>query len=76
MELSDTAVFDHFARHFLQAGLIDRRFECVIERAKRKDAEDLNQIEEEVFGLPRAVEALYRSMGNSLRFPAEATVTA
>jgi sulfite reductase (ferredoxin) len=73
---TDTAVFDQFARHFIQAGLIDRRFESVIERAKRKDAEGLNQIEEEVFGLLRAVEALYRSMDNSLRFPAEATVTA
>jgi len=69
---TDTAVFDNFARHFIQAGLIDRRFGSVIERAKRKDAEGLNQIEDEVFGLLQAVEALYRNMDNSLRFPAEA----
>jgi len=73
---TDAAVFECFARHFIQAGLIDRRFESVIERAKHKDAEGLNQLEEEVFALLQAVEALYRSMDNSLRFPAEAKSTA
>ena len=73
---TDAAVFESFARHFIQAGLIDRRFESVIERAKRKDTEGLNQLEEEVFELLHAVEALYRSMDNSLRFPEEAKSTA
>ena len=68
---TDTAVFDNFARHFIKAGLIDRRFEGLIECAKRKNTEGLIHQEEEVYALLGAVEALYRSMDNSLRFPAE-----
>jgi sulfite reductase (ferredoxin) len=73
---TDDAVFDSFAKHFIQAGLIDRRFESVIRSAHQKNAGELNQLEEEVFALLNAVEALYRSMDNSLRFPAEAKSTA
>lgn len=73
---TDVAVFENFAKHFVEAGLIDRRFAAVIESAKRKNAEALGQLEEEVFELLGAVEALYRSMDNSLRFPAEAVATA
>jgi len=68
---TDGAVFDNFAKHFIEAGLIDKRFAGVVENAKRKDTEGLVQLEEEVFALLGAVEALYRSMDNSLRFPAE-----
>jgi sulfite reductase (ferredoxin) len=68
---TDAAVFDSFAKHFIQAGLIDRRFESVIQNAHQKSIGNLSQLEEEVFGLLHAVEALYRSMDNSLRFPAE-----
>jgi hypothetical protein len=56
--------------------LIDRRFESVIQNAHQKNNGILSQLEEEVFGLLNAVEALYRSMDNSLRFPAEAKTTA
>jgi len=73
---TDAAVFDNFAQHFIRAGLIDRRFESVIQSAHQKNTGQLSQLEEEVFGLLNAVEALYRSMDNSLRFPAEATTTA
>jgi sulfite reductase (ferredoxin) len=73
---TDAAVFDNFAKHFIQAGLIDRRFESVIRSAHQKNTGELNQLEEEVFALLNAVEALYRSMDNSLRFPAEAKLTA
>ena len=73
---TDAVVFESFVKHFIQAGLIDRRFESVIRSAHQKNAEELNQLEEEVFALLNAVEALYRSMDNSLRFPAEAKPTA
>jgi sulfite reductase (ferredoxin) len=73
---TDAAVFDNFAKHFIQAGLIDSRFESVIQSAHQKNVEHLNLLEEEVFALLNAVEALYRSMDNSLRFPAEAKTTA
>lgn len=69
---TDTAVFDNFRKHFIQAGLIGPRFEPVISAAQRKDTDALNQLEEEVFALLEAVEALYRSMDNSLRFAVEA----
>jgi len=73
---TDAAVFTTFAQHFIQAGLIDRRFASVIESAHQKNTEELVHREEDVFELLGAVEALYRSMDNSLRFPAEAKVTA
>jgi sulfite reductase (ferredoxin) len=73
---TDAAVFENFEKHFIQAGLIDRRFESVIRNAHQKNTWELNQLEEEVFALLKAVEALYRSMDNSLRFPAEARATA
>jgi len=73
---TDAAVFTNFAQHFIEAGLIDRRFAPVIESAHRKNTEELVHREEDVFELLGAVEVLYRSMDNSLRFPAEAKVTA
>jgi sulfite reductase (ferredoxin) len=73
---TDAAVFENFTQHFILAGLIDRRFESVIQYAHQKNSGQLSQLEEEVFGLLNAVEALYRSMDNSLRFPAEARTTA
>jgi len=69
---TDSAVFDNFRKHFIQAGLIGAGFEPVIAAAQQKDGDALDQLEEEVFGLLEAVEALYRSMDNSLRFALEA----
>lgn len=69
---TDIAVFENFRKHFIQAGLIGARFEPVIVAAQQKNTETLNQLEEEVFALLEAVEALYRSMDNSLRFAVEA----
>jgi sulfite reductase (ferredoxin) len=74
--LTGAAVFENFSRHFIQSGLIDRRFETVMQRAREKNTEALNELEEEVVALLNAVENLYRSMDNSLRFPAETKVPA
>jgi hypothetical protein len=57
------------------ARLIDRRYESVIQNAHQNNSGKLVQLEEEVFALLNAVETLYRSMDNSLRFPAEAKTT-
>jgi sulfite reductase (ferredoxin) len=73
---TDAGVFENFAQHFIRAGLIDRRFEFVIQSALQKITGQLSQLEEEVYALLNAVETLYRSMDNSLRFPAEAKTTA
>ena len=67
---TDTAVFENFRRHFLASGLIDSNFEPVIATAQQADT--LEPIRHQVFTLLDAVDALYRSMDNSLRFSAEA----
>jgi len=69
---TDNAVFQNFRTYFIDPGLIGKRFEQVVAAAQQKDIVALNQLEEEVFALLEAVEALYRSMDNSLRFAAEA----
>jgi sulfite reductase (ferredoxin) len=58
---TDSAVFENFRRHFIQAGLIGARFEPVIVAAQQMNAEALSQLEDEVFALLDAVETLYRS---------------
>jgi sulfite reductase (ferredoxin) len=70
---TDTAVFDNFRKHFIESGLISTRFAPVIAAAQQKNATALSQLEEEIFSLLDAVEALYRNMDNSLRFATEAT---
>jgi sulfite reductase (ferredoxin) len=65
---TDTAVFENFRRHFLASGLIDSNFEPVIAAAQQADT--LEPIRHQLFTLLDAVDALYRSMDNSLRFTA------
>jgi sulfite reductase (ferredoxin) len=66
---TDNAVFENFRMHFLASGLIDGSFEPVIAAAQLADT--LEPIRQQVFSLLDAVDALYRSMDNSLRFTAE-----
>lgn len=63
---TDTAVFENFRKHFLASGLIDSNFEPVVAAAQQTDA--LEPIRQQVFTLLDSVDALYRSMDNSLRF--------
>ncbi len=65
---TEYAVFENFRKHFIESGLVGRRFESVIVAAQQKNATATSQQEEEIFALLDAVEALYRSMDNSLRF--------
>ncbi len=65
---SDDAVFESFRKHFLLTGLIDARFEAVIAAAQRHDAAALGRQRDEVSALLDAVQALYKSLDNSLRF--------
>jgi sulfite reductase (ferredoxin) len=71
---TDSAVFENFRKHFIQAGLIGERFAPVIAAAQQRNVEGLVQLEDEVFSLLESVETLYRGMDNSLRFAAEAKV--
>jgi sulfite reductase (ferredoxin) len=67
---TDTAVFENFRKHFVESGLIDSRFEPIVAAAQQHPSETLLPHQEETFGLLDAVDALYRSMDNSLRFTA------
>ena len=69
---TDTAVFDNFRKHFVASGLIDSSFEPVIAAAQQTDT--LAPIRHQTFALLDAVDALYRSMDNSLRFTAGVAV--
>jgi len=69
---TDSSVFENFRKHFIQSGLIGERYAPIIAAAQSNNAEALLPLEDEVFSLLEAVEALYRSMDNSLRFAAEA----
>ncbi len=66
---SDAAVFAAFSKHFIAAGLVDKRFQRVIAAAEENNCVALLLMASEVGELAEAVESLYASMDNSLRFP-------
>lgn len=68
---SDAAVFASFSKHFIDAGLIDASFKPIVELAQQRNVPALRQKAGEALALADAVKALYASMDNSLRFPAE-----
>ena len=70
---SDMAIFASFSMHFIQAGLVDTRFQSVINAAQSKDLDALRADEADVLALAQEIKKLYASMDNSLRFPAETT---
>jgi sulfite reductase (ferredoxin) len=69
----DPAVFDSFRKHFIEAGLVSELFLPAIAAARGNDRAALRRLEVEMLGLVEAVEKLYQSMDDSLRFPAELT---
>ena len=68
---TDSAVFQSFVQHFIQAGLIAPVHEKVIDLALSPDRAALLRHDREVFALADAVQQLYASMDDSLRFPAK-----
>jgi sulfite reductase (ferredoxin) len=68
---SDTAIFASFSKHFIEAGLIDARFQGVINAAQCNDLEALRASAPGILALAQEILDLYASMDNSLRFPAE-----
>jgi sulfite reductase (ferredoxin) len=67
---TDTAVFENFRKHFIASGLIDSRFEPVVAGAQQQPRLALASQKDDAFALLDAVDGLYRSMDNSLRFTA------
>jgi len=75
---SDLEAFHLFREHFVEQGLIDRRFEVLlasaIQSAAAQDPEEsFDASRHDVAALVRAVQALYETMDDSLRFPAPAS---
>ncbi len=71
---SDTAIFAAFSKHFIEAGLVNTRFQDVVNAAQSNDLDALREDASDVFALAQEVKELYASMDNSLRFPAEASI--
>ncbi len=65
---SDAAAFASFRTHFLESGLVDRRFLPVVEAAQARDYVALSQASSQVEALANAVNGVYESMDRSLRF--------
>jgi len=72
---SDTAIFASFTKHFIEAGLVDTRFQKIINAAQSNDFDALRENEVDIHALSQEIGDLYTSMDNSLRFPAEAPKT-
>jgi sulfite reductase (ferredoxin) len=72
---SDTAIFASFSKHFIEAGLVDTRFQEIINAAQSNDIDLLREGEADIHALAQELKELYTSMDNSLRFPAEAQKT-
>jgi sulfite reductase (ferredoxin) len=68
---SDTAIFASFSKHFVEAGLVDARFQSVINAAQSNDLDALRAGATDILALAQEIKELYTSMDNSLRFPAE-----
>jgi sulfite reductase beta subunit-like hemoprotein/TusA-related sulfurtransferase len=68
---SDMAIFASFSMHFIKAGLVDAHFQSVINAAQSKDLDALCAGAADVLALAQEIKALYTSMDNSLRFPAD-----
>ena len=65
------AVFDHFVKHFIEAGLIADRFKDLVFAARLSHYSFLNEHRELVYMLGDEMIKLYKSMDDSLRFPAD-----
>ncbi|MBG91188.1 MAG: sulfite reductase subunit beta (hemoprotein) [Actinobacteria bacterium] len=68
---TDEQAFQLFAKHFIQAGLIDESYLTLVNAAKQRDLSALSANESQVFELAKAVNTLYKSMDDSLRFKVE-----
>jgi sulfite reductase (ferredoxin) len=65
--VADGAVFEAFRQDFIEAGLIDKRFDHILTAASVGDKEGLRRHETDVIDLVPEVERLFRSMDDSLR---------
>jgi sulfite reductase (ferredoxin) len=64
----DTQVFEYFGKHFIEAGLIDRKYMDVVTLGKLGLAQELPKHKDAILELAEAVISLYKSMDDSLKF--------
>ena len=68
---SDQQVFEYFNKHFIVTNLVDSSFTDVVTLGKLGLLSELPKHEEKIIELADAVENLYKSMDDSLRFKVE-----
>lgn len=68
---SDEEVFDYFIKYFIELNLIDKRFLPLMKEAKNGNAALLPTMARDIYDLAQAVEQLYESMDDSLKFQRE-----
>ncbi|MBI4396614.1 MAG: sulfurtransferase TusA family protein [Elusimicrobia bacterium] len=66
---TERQVFERFNEHFMKKGLVDPRFQPLVDAALAGEASRLDF--EGLKALAETVETLYKSMNDSLRFPGE-----
>ena len=71
---SDEHVYESFVQHFIKTELIPERFTDVVLAGKAKHGEEILTRAEEVRALGDAVNKLYKTMDDSLRFKAAPVV--
>lgn len=65
---TDAQVFEHFQKHFISTGLIDKEFSDVVTLGKLGLKAELEKHKDTILSLAEAVTALYKGMDDSLKF--------
>jgi sulfite reductase (ferredoxin) len=65
---TETQAITLFAKHFIEAGLIDKKYLDVVTLAKLGVKSELIKYQDVIFSLATDMEALYKSMDDSLKF--------
>ena len=68
---SDREIFDAFDKHFIDTSLVNLKFKNLISAANDRDYRHLSDMKDRVYELADAIEKLYDSMDDSLRFTSE-----
>ena len=65
---NDEQVFSLFAKHFIETGLISEQFKAVVTLGKEDKRSELEANKDVILDLSDTVQALYKTMDDSLRF--------
>ena len=65
---TETQAITLFAKHFIEAGLIDKKYLDVVTLAKLGVKDELKKHQDSILGLAADIQDLYKSMDDSLKF--------